>query len=1186
MRPRQLIHRGTVLAAALWIDETLLGANIARRRILRFSGVAEVRRLAGGLFVRLQTPQWVSSENAPGTPLVANRDLFVGAPLDSNELDELAAPSESAILVRGGETFVVPIDSSPIEDLASWIDLSDWQIEDVKPLGRVLVSPKTAPRAKEIDPRKEAGIGAPPSEAAAVAAALLNKQAAAEAKIDGKSRGLGASLFAGLASLFSSIAGRLGRSSKVPARQTGTSQALVAAPTTRPPENTWRDRLRMALNTAAARFLVWANLASSIGRKQAEYLEKTLDFFDSGNLDEALRHAIPLGSGSDKPKPLALSVPTPRTDLSIQTTRSEAGSALGFGDRVFDALRTRYRKAIEVLEKQGKIKEAAFVLAELLGESEEAVSFLEKHKLYQLAAELAEGRGLDPALVIRQWILAGNRDRAVLIARRTGAFSAAIARLEPSHPEQAGVLRVLWANQLAQSGAYGAAVQTIWPVESARHLARDWIDRGIAIGGVPAAQLLATKAWLFPDEFATVVPLVKAIRQHAWEEARAEWMALGKSVLANPTSKTMRILARTCARALLDVDAEPETKTLAERLVNAAADPVLLADLRRQDRNETSIRSVRIDYAALCDVGLSRHANEDGYFAGLVEASHCTQLGVFEANRGLGAHGALFVVADGMGGFRASEVADVAISALTKYMVNADKRPAAMGASLTNGLKEANAAIFKKAKEDRRFLGCGATMTAAWLYGNTLWIAQVGDTRAYVLRNGTLKLLTKDHSLLNELLSSGQLSLEEAKDFEHRSIITRALGVSETLRVDLYRIPLLDKDRILLCTDGIHGVLEPEALTSCLQPATDPRAICKNLKEEVFKGGAPDNMAVMVVDIHIKQSGHVPSREIIAETIAIEEPLEPPPPESHVITRYKNDIGTIGVLDAAVLPDGRLLVALGEAGVRLVSPEGKTLVHFDQPAERLVISDHGDRAIIVTRRGNICRTARIDLIRKKSERWFDARIDYFADSFDGSIWFVSNERGVFAVDALEDSFVSIWELKEPDCLAIARSPSAVSLLIGREVWTFDLPSFRLRNRHHLAGTGEVVTTNVVLASTGTALCWLGDAEVQAHTAGFARTYDKVWGTLYAAVPDKEPHLPRAATDEQARWGAFYRYGNSTLQLKVFDLQSQKLRSELQMEGTFEASTRFQGNRLIFTDVSGRVLVIDVARSRLVNEWRI
>jgi hypothetical protein len=138
-----------------------------------------------------------------------------------------------------------------------------------------------------------------------------------------------------MSAFLSSMAARLGNKPRQTSGKATSSRALVAAPAQRAAENDWADRLRMALNTAATRLLLWARLASWLGRQQADYLEKTLSMFDSGDLDEALRHAVPLGTSSDKPKPLALSVPSPRADLSIHATQTEASSALGFGENVF-----------------------------------------------------------------------------------------------------------------------------------------------------------------------------------------------------------------------------------------------------------------------------------------------------------------------------------------------------------------------------------------------------------------------------------------------------------------------------------------------------------------------------------------------------------------------------------------------------------------------------------------------------------------------------------------------------------------------------------------------------------------------------------------------------------------------------------------------------------------------------------
>src|SRR5690348_2155229 len=120
MKPRRLVHQGTVQAAAFWVDESIVGTGSARRRILELPGVEEVRRMQNGLFARLRAPTWIACEHAPGVPLVVCRGILLGAPLDSDELDELAAPSNAVVLVRGGETVVISLESCPIEDLASW----------------------------------------------------------------------------------------------------------------------------------------------------------------------------------------------------------------------------------------------------------------------------------------------------------------------------------------------------------------------------------------------------------------------------------------------------------------------------------------------------------------------------------------------------------------------------------------------------------------------------------------------------------------------------------------------------------------------------------------------------------------------------------------------------------------------------------------------------------------------------------------------------------------------------------------------------------------------------------------------------------------------------------------------------------------------------------------------------------
>src|SRR5262249_14744629 len=148
------------------------------------------------------------------------------------------------------------------------------------------------------------------------------------------------------------------------------------------------------------------------------------------------------------------SVPGRRTSLSINPLRAPAQSTWAMGPQVYGYLRKLYRQAFEWLEGQGRIEEAAFVLTELLASHAEAVSFLEKHGRLRLAAEIAEAKGLSPAMAIRLWWLAKERKRAISLALRTGEFERAIQHLSGSHPEEAAALRTVWADRLAAAGKY------------------------------------------------------------------------------------------------------------------------------------------------------------------------------------------------------------------------------------------------------------------------------------------------------------------------------------------------------------------------------------------------------------------------------------------------------------------------------------------------------------------------------------------------------------------------------------------------------------------------------------------------------------------------------------------------------------------------------------------------------------
>ena len=247
------------------------------------------------------------------------------------------------------------------------------------------------------------------------------------------------------------------------------------------------SRFATALHRLTGRTALASRLSRAVGRRHATYIRKMREMFESGDLDSALRHAIPLAAEAG-PRRLPLRAFAPRADLHIRPERSRPWSVGEISPDLHGELRRLYREAFHRLESQERVEEAAFLLAEVLHDHEEAVSFLERHGRLRLAAEMAEARDLAPGLVVRQWFLAGDRQRGLRIAHRAGAFADAVARLERSREmEQAAELRRLWARELAAAGDYAAAVDTLWPLEEERHRALEWMDRAIEQGERPPA---------------------------------------------------------------------------------------------------------------------------------------------------------------------------------------------------------------------------------------------------------------------------------------------------------------------------------------------------------------------------------------------------------------------------------------------------------------------------------------------------------------------------------------------------------------------------------------------------------------------------------------------------------------------------------------------------------------------------
>lgn len=205
----------------------------------------------------------------------------------------------------------------------------------------------------------------------------------------------------------------------------------------------------------------------------------------------------------------------------------------------------------------------------------------------------------------------------------------------------------------------------------------------------------------------------------------------------------------------------------------------------------------------------------------------------------------LFSVADGMGGHEAGEVA----SEITINTLNDLAPQSADAEALARAVVAANLNVIKAPSQGVGREGMGTTLTAAILEKERLVIAQVGDSRAYLLHNGSLQQLTRDHSLMADMIEAGQLTEAEARVHPNRSVITRAIGSDPHMQPDLYELNVETGDRLLLCSDGICGMIEDHEIASIMRQASSAQSCADQLVEAALAAGGFDNATAVVVDV-------------------------------------------------------------------------------------------------------------------------------------------------------------------------------------------------------------------------------------------------------------------------------------------------------------------------------------------------
>ena len=251
------------------------------------------------------------------------------------------------------------------------------------------------------------------------------------------------------------------------------------------------------------------------------------------------------------------------------------------------------------------------------------------------------------------------------------------------------------------------------------------------------------------------------------------------------------------------------------------------------------------------DVGRTREHNEDSFVVADLSTNVASLQPSVRAHKA-GAKGTLFMVADGMGGAAAGEIAsqmatDIVLRELRdNWLPLTEPSPEAFARCLKRAAQSANQQIHQYATSHQEYRGMGTTATIAGLLGDTLYLCQIGDSRGYLVRDGVAKQITKDQSLMQKLIEAGELTEEEAAQSERRNIILQALGPEASIKVDLTYQKLRRGDTLVLCSDGLSGQITRDDIARVVEDDQDLVTACKKLIDLANEAGGPDNITVII----------------------------------------------------------------------------------------------------------------------------------------------------------------------------------------------------------------------------------------------------------------------------------------------------------------------------------------------------
>ena len=236
---------------------------------------------------------------------------------------------------------------------------------------------------------------------------------------------------------------------------------------------------------------------------------------------------------------------------------------------------------------------------------------------------------------------------------------------------------------------------------------------------------------------------------------------------------------------------------------------------------------------ALTDVGRKRLVNQDT---------------VYISDTPVGVLPNLYIVADGMGGEKAGDYASKSlIGYMLTYIEHTIKMPVT---EIQGAIEYANANLFAEGSKNPNLSGMGTTVVAASIIDNTLHVFNVGDSRCYVLDENSISQITKDHSLVEMLVSKGEITRESAEYKENKSKITRAVGAEERVLIDSFEVDLAGNEYVLLCSDGLTNMVDDRKIFNIISSSAGVKSSAKRLVEEANLSGGSDNISILLIDIN------------------------------------------------------------------------------------------------------------------------------------------------------------------------------------------------------------------------------------------------------------------------------------------------------------------------------------------------